>query len=93
MFTYLRRPTGLRLAAATTLLLMAASTQAQLQYRITDLGTLGGPTAGANDINERGRVVGWSTNAAGVRWGFFYDENTGCFDSPTGPTTRARPWA
>lgn len=78
MFTFARRPTGLRLAA-TALLLMTASTRAQLQYRITDLGTLGGPTAGANDINENGRVVGWSTNAAGVQWGFYYDENNRMF--------------
>ncbi len=80
MSTFVRRPTGLRLAAATTLLLMtAASTRAQLQYQLTDLGTLGGPTAGANDINERGRVVGWSTSTAGVRWGFYYDENNRMF--------------
>ncbi len=44
MSTFVRRPTGLRLAAATTLLLMTVSTRAQRQYQVTDLGTLGGPT-------------------------------------------------
>ena len=49
--------------------LAAASTAATIapQYRVTDLGTLGGDASAAYGINDKGQVVGWaSTNAAGA---------------------------
>ncbi len=41
-------------------------------YEIQDLGTLGGLTSAANDINDNGHVVGWAENPTGLRWGFLW---------------------
>jgi len=47
--------------------------QAEVQYSITDLGTLGGRWSHANAINDHGAVVGWSTTAEGDAHAFLYD--------------------
>jgi len=42
-------------------------------YALSDLGTLGGVSAQANDLNEAGQVVGYATNGANRGRAFFYD--------------------
>ena len=42
----------------------AASPATQKRWVIADLGTLGGPEAGATAINERAQIVGWAATAA-----------------------------
>jgi probable HAF family extracellular repeat protein len=39
---------------------------------VTDLGTLGGTESLAQDINDRGWIVGWSRDAAGLRRAFVH---------------------
>lgn len=41
-------------------------------YTLTDLGTLGGAASSAQDINNRGEIVGWSNLADGKRRAFLY---------------------
>ena len=40
-----------------------------------DLGTLGGTTSGASDINISGQVAGWSKSATGEMHAFITGEN------------------
>jgi len=49
------------------LLTVASVAGAQTQdYKFTNLGTLGGATSYAADINNRGQIVGWARIAAGT---------------------------
>ncbi len=43
-------------------------------YRLTDLGTLGGPTSSAFHVNAAGQVVGASTTRAGATHAFLYTD-------------------
>jgi probable HAF family extracellular repeat protein len=45
-------------------------------YTFTDLGTLGGPTSHADDINDSGQIAGTATTAAGNEHAFLW--NDGC---------------
>jgi probable HAF family extracellular repeat protein len=45
-------------------------------YTFTDLGTLGGPTSHADDINARGQIVGAATTTAGDEHAFLWHD--GC---------------
>ena len=57
----------------------AAATAAHGPFRersvLTDLGTRGGDRSDAQDINERGQVIGYSTTAAGARHAFLWERN------------------
>ena len=39
---------------------------------MTDLGTLGGRSSSANDINESGQIVGWANTNGGASHAFIY---------------------
>jgi probable HAF family extracellular repeat protein len=43
-------------------------------YSLTDLGTLGGSSATASDINEAGQVVGYASTAAGQLHALLWDD-------------------
>ena len=45
-------------------------------YTVTNIGTLGGPSSSANDINNLGQVVGGSVTAEGDSRGFLYHNGT-----------------
>lgn len=69
-------------------LMLCAAANAAPHYvvnsmRVTDLGTVGGPIANANDINDRGDIVGWSYTAAGAEHAFLI---TGGLMTDIGPS-------
>lgn len=52
------------------------------EYRITNLGTLGGAESEARAINESNTVVGWSHSAGGVIRPFVWDDANGMVELP-----------
>jgi probable HAF family extracellular repeat protein len=50
------------------------SASAQQELSITDLGTLGGDFSIAEDINNRGQVVGFSYMASGAEHAFLWED-------------------
>ena len=65
----------LRACGATAALLFCAAANSAPHFvvnyvSVKDIGTIGGPIAGARDINDRGEIVGWSYDAAGAEHAF-----------------------
>jgi probable HAF family extracellular repeat protein len=52
----------------------ASIAQPVLQYQVVDLGTLGGTSSSAADVNGRGQVVGSSTTADGLNHAFLWQD-------------------
>lgn len=63
----------LTLLVAVASLLPAADSAPRRRYRIVDLGTLGGGSAVAWDINDRGQVVGYAATAEGESHAFLWE--------------------
>lgn len=67
-----------------TLLVASGTSQSRATHaflwnagRLTDLGTLGGATSIAYDLNDRGQVVGVADTAYGGRYAFVWSAETG----------------
>ena len=58
-------------------LILGAVSIAQAQYKVRDLGTLGGPESFAYDINDLGQVVGGASDASGVTVPFVWTKTAG----------------
>lgn len=52
--------------------------------QMTDIGTLGGKSAGGVDINEQGQITGWTTTADSKQHAFFYSNGTMTDLDPSG---------
>ena len=77
-------PTACRGAvAALALTLVPCSVHAQSDWAITHLGTLGGLSGEAEDINDVGQVVGAASPATGSTHAFLWTEATGMTDLGT----------
>lgn len=63
--------------------LLAASRSVAVEYKIVDLGTLGGSQSGAWGINGLGQVVGNSRTASGVKHAFLWTAEGGMEDLGT----------
>ncbi len=57
--------------------------KAQSSYRVTDLGNLGGTSAHAWRINERGQVIGWGSTATADTHAFEWTAQRGMIDLGT----------
>ena len=59
-----------------------------------DLGTLGGDESFAYAVNDSGQVVGWSTDSAGIRHAFIWEDSNGNGLSDSGEMSDLGPgWA
>jgi len=65
------------------ILLFAASAAAQVQYKVVDLGTLGGGISNAYGVNDLTQVVGVSQIAGGFNHGFLWTKPHGMKDLGT----------
>src|SRR6188768_556025 len=65
-------PSRLSLLASVCLLCAITQAEAQLNYSLTDLGTLGGATSTANGVNNQGHVTGWAQTADGSPHAFIF---------------------
>ncbi len=68
---------GMALTAAAFLGLATSQPAGAITFSLTDLGTLGGNSSYAADINELGQVVGSSTIANGQNRAFLWDNTSG----------------
>ena len=89
-----RRAGGRRwaaLAAALAAMLTVAAPAGAATYRVVDLGTLGGASSAANDLNNAGAVVGWALTASGkmhaVVWRNGHKTDIGTLGGPTSMAT------
>ncbi len=84
-----RRWASLAVAVAVTLTVAAPAGAAT--YRVVDLGTLGGASSAATDLNNAGAVVGWSRTASGhvhaVVWRNGRKTDIGTLGGPTSMAT------
>ena len=66
---------------------------AGVEYRLIDLGTLGGELPEVCGVNERGQVAGYAETASGEWHAFLWDPVTGMTDLGTlgGHDSAARP--
>ena len=63
---------GLALLAAFAATVSGGGTQAQADWVIRDLGTLGGKSSETVGLNDRGQIVGWSKTKKGSRRAFLW---------------------
>ncbi|MGH3139704.1 MAG: hypothetical protein ACRDQE_08215 [Gaiellales bacterium] len=84
-----RRWAALAVAIAATLIVAAPAGAAT--YRVVDLGTLGGASSAANDLNNAGAVVGWALTGSGemhaVVWRNGHKSDIGTLGGPTSMAT------
>lgn len=63
-------------AVTVTGLLIGRTAWADVEYTVTDLGTLGGSSIRPYDINDSGQIVGSSSRVDGASHAFLYDNGT-----------------
>jgi uncharacterized membrane protein len=56
---------SLTILAALAASLVPAAPAGAAAYQVIDLGTLGGASSGATDLNDAGAAAGWSRTASG----------------------------
>ena len=79
------------LAAAVAAMLAVAAPAGAATYRVVDLGTLGGASSAATNLNNAGAVVGWSSTSSGgvhaVVWRDGHMTDIGTLGGPTSMAT------
>jgi probable HAF family extracellular repeat protein len=68
--------THLVLGALLGAALLGASAQAAVPYTVTDIGTMGGASSVAHDVNNAGQVVGYSLMPGGIYHAFLWQDGT-----------------